>query len=76
MGCDNMTETANVNARRAELLRQMETLIAEIDAQERHIRRFRWHHPIKYWRWRKTPAGRQYKLMDDIESGKIPGIIS
>lgn len=71
-----MTEIANVNARRAELLRQMETLIAEIDAQERRMRRFRWRHPIRYWRWLRTPTGRQYKLVKDIQDGKILGMIS
>lgn len=76
MGCDNMTETANVNARRAELLRQMETLIAEIDARERHMRHFRWRHPIKYRRWLRTPAGRKYKITKDIQDGKILGMIT
>lgn len=71
-----MTATADINARRAELLRQMEILIAEIDAQERRIRRFKWRHPIRYWRWSRTPIGRQYKLTKDIQDGKILGIIS
>ena len=61
---------------RRQLLHDVAVLVAEIDAQERCIRRFRWRHPIKYWRWRKTPTGRQYKFMNDMESGKIPGVIS
>lgn len=61
---------------RRQLLHDMAVLVAEIDAQERRIRHFKRWHPIRYWRWLRTPAGRQYKLMDDMESGKIPGIIS
>lgn len=71
-----MTDNTLINTRRAELLRQMETLIAEIDAQERRIRRFKRRHPIRYWRWSRTPTGRQYKLTKDIQDGKILGIIS
>ena len=61
---------------RRQLLHDMAVLVAEIDAQERRMRRFRWRHPIRYWRWLRTPTGRQYKLVKDIQDGKILGMIS
>lgn len=61
---------------RRQLLHDMAVLVAEIDAQERRMRHFRWRHPIRYWRWLQTPTGRQYKLTKDIQDGKILGIMS
>lgn len=61
---------------RRQLLHDMAVLVAEIDAQERYIRRFKRRHPIRYWRWLRTPTGRQYKLVKDIQDGKILGMIS
>ena len=61
---------------RRQLLHDMAVLVAEMDAQERCIRRFKRRHPIRYWRWLRTPTGRQYKLTKDIQDGKILGMIS
>lgn len=61
---------------RRQLLHDMAVLVAEIDAQERRIRHFKRWHPIRYWRWSRTPTGRQYKLTKDIQDGKILGMIS
>lgn len=69
----------DIEERKRQLLHDMAVLIAEmdaIDAQERRIRRFKWQHPIKYWRRSQTPARQRYKFLDDVESGKIPGIIN
>lgn len=70
----NMREK-EIEERKRQLLHNI-ALMAEIDAQERRMRRFRWRHPIKYWRWLRTPTGRQYKLVKDIQDGKILGMIS
>ena len=70
----NMREK-EIEERKRQLLHNI-ALMAEIDAQERCIRRFKRRHPIRYWRWLRTPTGRQYKLTKDIQDGKILGMIS
>lgn len=70
----NMREK-EIEERKRQLLHNI-ALMAEIDAQERRMRRFKRRHPIRYWRWLRTPTGRQYKLVKDIQDGKILGMIS
>lgn len=65
----------DIKERKHQSLYDMTVLIAEITAQERHMRRFRWLHPTLYHRWLKTPIGRQYELTKDLEDGKILGMI-
>lgn len=41
---------------------KLKDVLAAIEAQQAVLRRFKWRHPVLYWKWRKTPAGRQYAV--------------
>lgn len=58
-----------------QLIADVQTTLDDIYARDAAMRRYRRRHPIKYWRWLRSPEGQRWRLTFETLEGKTQHII-